>query len=83
MVITVNPMAVAGAVAPFRDEAVYAFRFDTDGDSREDTSFRTSFGLPAEGVADLRRRGLSIRRIAAQLGPGTIDDIQGVGRNRR
>jgi hypothetical protein len=29
-------------------------------------------------IADLRRRGLSIRRIAAQIRPDTIDDIEGV-----
>lgn len=44
MAITVNPAADANTVAPFRDEAVYAFRFDTDGDRREDVSFKVRFG---------------------------------------
>jgi Domain of unknown function (DUF4331) len=44
MVMTVNPAANAGTAAPFRDEAVYAFRFDTDGDRREDVSFKVRFG---------------------------------------
>lgn len=43
MVMTVNPAANAGTVAPFRDEAVYAFRFDTDGDRREDVSLKVRF----------------------------------------
>jgi hypothetical protein len=44
MVMTVNPAANAGTAAPFRDEAVYAFRFDTDGDRHEDVSFKVRFG---------------------------------------
>ncbi len=44
MVMTVNPAANAGTAAPFRDEAVYAFRFDTDDDRREDVSFKVRFG---------------------------------------
>jgi hypothetical protein len=44
MAMTVNPAADAKTVAPFRDEAVYAFRFDTDGDRCEDVSFKARFG---------------------------------------
>ena len=44
MVMTVNPAANAHTAAPFRDEAVYAFRFDTDGDRCEDVSFKARFG---------------------------------------
>ena len=44
MVMTVNPAANADMAAPFRDEAVYAFRFDTDGDRREDMSFKMRSG---------------------------------------
>jgi hypothetical protein len=44
MAMTVNPAANAHTAAPFRDEAVYAFRFDTDGDRREDVSFKVRFG---------------------------------------
>ena len=44
MAMTVNPAAHADTVAPFRDEAVYAFRFDTDGDRCEDVSFKVRFG---------------------------------------
>lgn len=44
MAMTVNPAANAHTAAPFRDEAVYAFRFDTDGDRHEDVSFKVRFG---------------------------------------
>jgi hypothetical protein len=44
MAMTVNPTATIDDPAPFRDEALYAFRFDTDGDHREDASFKVRFG---------------------------------------
>ncbi|WP_374022243.1 DUF4331 family protein [Mycobacterium sp. HNNTM2301] len=44
MVMTVNPAANAHTAAPFRHEAIYAFRFDTDGDQGEDVSFKVHFG---------------------------------------
>ena len=50
MVMTVNPAADARTAAPFRDEAVYAFRFDTDGDQHEDVSFKARFGEVVQGV---------------------------------
>lgn len=43
LAMTVNPAATAQTTAPFRDEAVYAFRFDTDGDRHEDVSFKVRF----------------------------------------
>jgi hypothetical protein len=43
MVMTVNPAATEATAAPFREEAVYAFRFDTDDDRREDVSFKVRF----------------------------------------
>jgi hypothetical protein len=43
-VMTVNPAANAGTAAPFRADAVYGFRFDTDGDQHEDVSFKVRFG---------------------------------------
>jgi hypothetical protein len=38
MALTVNPNAGVGAPDTFRDEGLYAFRFDTDRDLREDVS---------------------------------------------
>ncbi len=44
MVMTVNPTATIDGAATFREEALYAFRFDTDADDREDMSFKVRFG---------------------------------------
>ena len=44
MAMTVNPTAAIDTAAPFRDEALYVFRFDTDGDTHEDVSFKVRFG---------------------------------------
>jgi Domain of unknown function (DUF4331) len=54
MAMTVNAAATIDGPAPFRDEALYVFRFDTDGDRREDISIKVRFGglvhVPADGV---------------------------------
>ncbi len=44
MAMTVNAAASVDTAAPFRDEALYVFRFDTDGDRLEDVSFKVRFG---------------------------------------
>ncbi len=52
--MTVNAAATIHTPAPFRDEALYVFRIDTDGDAREDLSFKARFGevvhVPTGGV---------------------------------
>jgi hypothetical protein len=52
MAMTVNATATVDTVAPFRDEALYVFRFDTDGDRREDVSFKLRFGEPMHVPTD-------------------------------
>src|SRR5208337_2199617 len=47
MALTVNPNAGVGSPDTFRDEGLYAFRFDTNRDLREDVSFKVRFGAPA------------------------------------
>ena len=47
--LTVNPNAGVGAPNTFRDECLYAFRFDTDRDLREEVAFKVQFGAPAHG----------------------------------
>jgi len=44
MAMTVNPDAGASAPTTFRGEAIYAFRFDLNGDHREEVSFKFRFG---------------------------------------
>ena len=41
---TVNPDAGLSAPTTFRDEAIYSFRFDLDGDHWEDLAFKVRFG---------------------------------------
>jgi hypothetical protein len=66
MAMTVNPAANADTVAPFRDEAIYAFRFDTNGDRREDVSFKVKFGevihVDAGNADPLHAQEFEIRR---------------------
>jgi Domain of unknown function (DUF4331) len=65
MAMTVNPAVTAQTSAPFRDEAVYAFRFDTNGDRREDVSFKVRF--------DEREDSQSFDVIRADHAPDGLD----------
>lgn len=49
MVMTVNPNAGQSAPDTFRDEGLYAFRFDLNGDAREELSFKVRFGAVLHG----------------------------------
>ncbi len=46
LAMTVNPDAGVSAPDTFREEGLYAFRVDTDGDAREDVTFKLRFGPP-------------------------------------
>ncbi len=46
MAMTVNPDAGLSAPDTFRDEGLYAFRFDLNGDAREELTFKFRFGDP-------------------------------------
>jgi hypothetical protein len=58
MAMTVNPEVDLQTRAPFRDEGLYAFRFDTNRDCREDISFKVRFG----GADDDRAQSVEVRR---------------------
>src|ERR1700684_1115846 len=64
MALTVNPNAGIGAPDTFRDEGLYAFRFDTDHDLREDVGFQVQFSAPAHADGDQLRhvQTFSVRR---------------------
>ena len=64
MAMTVNPDAGLSAPDTFRDEGLYAFRFDLDGDAREDVTFKVRFGVPghAEGAAHRHVQAMEVRR---------------------
>jgi hypothetical protein len=46
MAMTVNPDAGLSGPDTFREEGLYALRFDLDEDAREDVSFKVRFGEP-------------------------------------
>lgn len=52
MALTVNPDAGAAGPDTFRDEGLYAFRFDLNGDVREEVTFKIRFGEVAHAASD-------------------------------
>jgi hypothetical protein len=52
MALTVNPDAGLSAPDTFRDEAIYAFRFDLNGDAREELAFKVKFGAVEHADGD-------------------------------
>ncbi|MBV9886506.1 MAG: DUF4331 family protein, partial [Acidobacteria bacterium] len=64
MALTVNLNAGVGAPDTFRDEALYAFRFDTDRDLREDVTFKVQFSAPTHADASGYRhvQSFTVRR---------------------
>src|SRR5471030_3265331 len=59
MLLTVNPDAGLSAPDTFRDEGLYAFGCDLDGDVREELAFKFRFGPPADAGDDEHRDGQS------------------------
>ena len=76
--MTVNPAATAETSAPFRDDALYVFRFDTDSDAHEEVSFKLKFAevvhsaAPAGGHAQTFELRLATGADAAQGGSGEL-----------
>ncbi|MBV8798016.1 MAG: DUF4331 family protein [Hyphomicrobiales bacterium] len=52
MAMTVNPNAGQSAPDTFRDEGLYAFRFDLNGDAREELSFTLRFSAVSHSDGD-------------------------------
>src|ERR1700722_7535905 len=55
MAMTVNADAGLGSSDALPDEALYAFRFDLDGDAHEDVVFKFRFGHPKHADGDEHR----------------------------
>jgi hypothetical protein len=55
MALTVNPDAGAGGPDTFREEGLYAFRFDLNDDSREEVTFKIRFGEVPHAAGDEHR----------------------------
>jgi hypothetical protein len=68
MAMTVNPDAGLSALDTFHEEGLYAFRFDLDGDAREELVFKVLFGAPTH--ADHNEHGhvqtLEVRRCVGE-----------------
>jgi hypothetical protein len=74
MAMTVNPGAGVSAPDSFREEGIYAFRFDLNGDAREDITFKVRFDEVTHVDGDEHRhtQKLEIRRAVeseAKSGP--------------
>ena len=52
MAMTVNPDAGLSAPETLRDEGLYAFRFDVNGDNVEEVTFKFRFSQPTHGAGD-------------------------------
>jgi Domain of unknown function (DUF4331) len=52
MAMTVNPDAGLSAPETLRDEGLYAFRFDLNGDDVEEVTFKFRFSEPSHGSGD-------------------------------
>ena len=76
MALTVNPNAGVNAPDTFREEGLYAFRFDTDRDLREDVTFKVQFGAPAhtEGGEQRHVQTFAVRRAT---GPDALKGAAG------
>jgi hypothetical protein len=82
MMMTVNPAATRDTVAPFRDEAIYAFHVDTDLDGRQDVSFAVGFtpvthADAGDSGAD-RVQKYEVRRVA-HAGGGAVEEVVASG----
>jgi hypothetical protein len=73
--MTVNADAGISAPDTFRSEGIYAFRFDLNGDAREELTYKVCFGDPIHAAGDIHGhvQSFEIRRAVgadALQGPG-------------
>jgi Domain of unknown function (DUF4331) len=69
MALTVNPDAGAGGPDTFREEGLYAFRFDLNDDAREEVTFEIRFGEVTPAADDEHRhvQSFEVRRATGDL----------------
>jgi hypothetical protein len=80
LIMTVNPDAGLSSPTDLREEGLYEFKIDTDGDAREDVSFRIVVKNEGDEIqrAEVRREeGEASRRgvEGQRLGSGVTDEI--------
>jgi hypothetical protein len=68
MAMTVNPNAGVSAPDTFRDEGLYAFRFDLNSDAREEVTFKIRFGGVVHADEDKHShiQSFEVRRAAGE-----------------
>ena len=76
MAMTVNPDAGVSAPTTFRDEAVYSFRFDLDGDHWEDLAFKLRFG-DAEHIDGDEHKHVQPFQVRRATGPAARKGLEG------
>jgi hypothetical protein len=76
MALTVNPDAGGSAPDTFRDEGLYAFRFDLNGDAREELTFKVRFGevSHAEGEGHRHVQTFKVRKAT---GDSALSGVEG------
>ena len=74
MAMTVNPDAGVSAPETFRDEGLYAFRFDLNGDAREELAFKVRFGAVEHAAGDEHRHV----RLSDACAPAAAHLLKGV-----
>ena len=69
MALTVNPDAGVGGPDAFREEGLYAFRFDLNDDAREEVTFKIRFGEVTHAAGDQHRhvQSFEVRRATGDL----------------
>jgi hypothetical protein len=75
MAMTVNPDAGLSAQDSFRTEGLYAFRFDLNGDAREEVTFKVRFGAVqhSDGDEHLLVQSFVVRRATGDAALRGID----------
>ena len=62
MAMTVNPDAGLSAPDTFREEALYAFRFDLNNDAHEEVTFKVRFGAVEHTASGAHVQSFDVRR---------------------
>jgi hypothetical protein len=76
MAMTVNPDAGISAPDTFREEGLYAIRFDLNGDAREELAFKIMFG-PPEHVAGDEHRHVQTFELRKSVGRNAVAGFSG------
>jgi Domain of unknown function (DUF4331) len=72
LIMTVNPLAGVLNDGTFRSGAAYDFKVDSDGDAKEDVTYRVTFGAPNASLAQsVRLRAMPTGGTATVLATGS------------